>query len=70
MVNMIISGSGTQGDLSGSTNFVAGTLSGSDLVFTYDFTDGDYITFAIPYTYTGAGQMFWLRANSGSYTDA
>ena len=40
------------------------------MTFYYNFTDGDYITFAIPYAYTGAGQMFWVKANSGAYIDA
>ncbi len=48
---------------------MTGSLSGSNILFNYNFTDGDFITFAIPYTYSGANQIFWLRANSGAYTD-
>jgi hypothetical protein len=70
VVNMIVVGTGTLGDFSGATTFVPGTLSGSSILFNYDFTDGDYITFAIPYTYSGTNQMFWIRANNGSYIDA
>ncbi len=70
VVNMIVVGTGTQGDFSGATTFVPGTTSGSSMLFNYDFTDGDYITFAIPYSYTGTSQMFWIRANNGSYIDA
>jgi hypothetical protein len=67
---MLVVGSGSQGDFSGSTTSVAGTLSGSNIHFTYDFTDGDYVTFATPYTYSGGARMFWIRANNGTYIDA
>ena len=70
VVSMFVAGSGTLGAFTGAFNTVAGTLSGSNIHFAYDFTDGDYITFGIPYVYTGGTRMFWLRANNGTYTDA
>jgi hypothetical protein len=70
VVNMIVVWTGELGDFSGATTFVAGILSWSNLLFNYNFTDGDYITFAIPYTYTGSTKMFWLKSNNGTYIDA
>jgi VCBS repeat-containing protein len=62
---------GDLGDFSGATTFVAGTLSWSNLLFNYNFTQMVTILhlpshILIP----GSTKMFWLKSNNGTYIDA